>query len=307
MILVAGGQLDPNIGRLLRQLIYYGVPFKDLIVGPDCTPSIALDLSDLTLKVDGELTCPSSAFVRHDVFWPQRVQDVSSLPAVALNWFYAVRGWMLANEGIRCFNRFSYSSENNKIYNLNLARKCGLRVCDTLIATLSSDEVARYSDLEAIVKPVAGGSLTVKIKDALDFAKEESREGYYVDYPRFFQERLIRPEVRIFGVGDHVVSFSILSEDLDYREHHQAKIELIDSPAHIVPALKELAKCLGLTFFAADFMLDSERNLVFLEINTQPMFATFDALSEGLITNALIHFLEPKIAKMNDVPRCINR
>ena len=293
LILVAGGQLDPNIGRFLKRLIEQNVPFKELIVGPDCSPSISFELGDPALKIDGERVYPTSAFIRHDVFWAQQSPDKGYLSSVALNWFYAVRGWMLSNEKIRCFNKFSYSSENNKIFNLCHARKCGLQIGETLIATLSSSDVDRYLEIDAIVKPVAGGSLTTELRSSMSLSKQQAGHASSVDYPRFVQKKLDRPEVRVFGVGDQVFAFSIISEDLDYREKHQAKIEMIEPPEEVLPGLKKLAGVLDLTFYAADFMRDGANNLVFLEINTQPMFAVFDNISGGGIADAAISFLEP--------------
>jgi hypothetical protein len=297
LILVAGGQLDPNIGRFLKRLIELDVPFKELIVGPDCNPSIAFELGDTALNIDGERVHPTSAFIRHDVFWSQQCRDKGYLPSVALNWYYAIRGWMLSNEKIRCFNRFSSSSENNKIFNLCHARKCGLQIGETLVATLSSSDIDRYLEIEAIVKPVAGGSLTTELRSSLSLSKPQTGHAPSVDYPRFVQKKLDRPEVRVFGVGDQVFAFSITSVDLDYRERHQAKIEMIVPPEEVVPGLKKLAGILDLTFYAADFMRDDAKNLVFLEINTQPMFVAFDNISGGRIADAAISFLEPSIER----------
>src|SRR5687768_13471195 len=52
MILVAGGQLDPNVGRLLRRLLARGELFADLLVGPELLPRIRFAL-DGPLEIDG--------------------------------------------------------------------------------------------------------------------------------------------------------------------------------------------------------------------------------------------------------------
>jgi len=49
---------------------------------------------------------------------------------------------------------------------------------------------------------------------------------------------------------------------------------------------------LGLDFGAADFKTDPETGqLVFLELNTSPMFARFDQVSGGKVCTAIIHEL----------------
>ena len=125
MLLVAGGQLDQNIGRLLRRILERKIPFFDVLLGPELVPQIIINLDDESLAVNGKILKPAGCFIRHDVFLQEELKSAEAASA-ALNWYYAVRGWALSQEKVRAFNRRSYMSENCKIQNLVCARKLGL-------------------------------------------------------------------------------------------------------------------------------------------------------------------------------------
>lgn len=285
MILVAGGQLDHNIGRILRRLIERGEAFCDLLVGPELLPRFTLDLRDRSLALDGKPVEANSCFMRHDVFMQEKLKT-SDAGAAALNWFYAVRGWTLLNPHIRTLNRHSYLSENNKVENLALADEFGLRIPETLITNeigrISRPDIKEFANW--IQKPVAGGDYTTLLSD-LPIVDDIS------NYPRFIQPRLLRPEMRVYRIGSKIIGFKITSDDLDYRTTHQVSIESVDVPSDISSKLIKLCDHLGLDFCASDFMLDGENEYCFLEINTQPMFATFDKHVGGRLCDAIIDFL----------------
>lgn len=58
-------------------------------------------------------------------------------------------------------------------------------------------------------------------------------------------------------------------------------------------ALTRLCDRLGLDFAAADFMTDRDGRRVFLEVNSQPMFAAFDRVAGGALSDAIIDALSP--------------
>jgi hypothetical protein len=283
VLLVAGGQLDPNVGCLLRRVLARGVDFRDLLVGPDLTPRIEMDVRSGTLCVDGERLDPTACLVRHDVFLHQNSGRGVDF-AGALNWFYAVRGWAVSNREVRILNRHSYSSENNKIENLTLALQCGLKIPDTIVTN-----VFVGGDVTWIQKPVAGGSYTTTLASLV--LDEEANK---TPYPRFLQPKMHRPELRIYRIGSTLLGFAITSPELDYRVSRDAVIEAADVPAEVAAGLVVLCDALGLDFAAADFMHEADGELRFLEINTQPMFAAFDRVVGGKLTDAIIdHLLRP--------------
>jgi hypothetical protein len=283
VLLVAGGQLDPNIGALLRRVLARDIPFRDLLVGPELVPRITIDIMSGALKLNGEKIMPVGCFIRHDVFLHQKT-GLGADHEAALNWFYAVRGWGLSRPEVRLFNRHSYLSENNKIENLRLAESVGFSVPQTIV---TNDFDTAPSDHDRwIQKPVAGGSYTTSLFTFL--AKDSSSKK---SYPRFVQQLLHRPELRIYLVGKALFGFRLSSPDLDYRTAHNVSLEPLEVCPSIGARLITLCDRLGLDFGAADFMRDSEGALQFLEINSQPMFAAFDRIVDGKLSDAIIDYL----------------
>ena len=60
-------------------------------------------------------------------------------------------------------------------------------------------------------------------------------------------------------------------------------------PSAIANRLVRLCDRIGLDFAAADFMRDpTSGELVFLEVNSQPMFAAFDLVAGGRLCDAIL-------------------
>ena len=275
MLLVAGGQLDPNIGALLRRCLARKVEFRDLLVGPGLTPSLTITL-DGGIALNDEPLSPNACFLRHDVFLAQSTNAPGDHRS-ALNWYNAVRDWALTQDRVRILNRRGRSADQGKYVALARARAAGLRIPDTVITTLAEPG----SGDERIRKPVAGGELTELLGEDL---------GPW-PYPYFTQPRLRRPEMRIYRIGDSLLAFELLSDDLDYRLHHRVKIRPTAVPPAVANGLITLCGELGLDFAAADFMLGDQDEWTFLEVNSQPMFAAFDATLEGQLSDLLIDWL----------------
>ncbi len=109
MILVAGGELDFNIGQLLGRMLQRRVPFIDVLVGPKRVPSITLDLAKDELRLNGKVIRPTACFMRHDVFLPMSRKSPHA-HAATLNWYAAIKGWELAHDEVRGFNKRSFGA-----------------------------------------------------------------------------------------------------------------------------------------------------------------------------------------------------
>jgi hypothetical protein len=288
MILVAGGALDFNIGRLLGRMLQRRVPFIDGLVGPKLNPTITLDLAADELRLNGRVIRPTACFMRHDVFMQMNNVSPHAGPA-ALNWYHAIKGWELAHGEVRGFNRSS-RGEYAKLHNLYLAKRVGLRVPDTLV-TNEFDETSRAMRGVLIEKPVAGGEHTTTLTQ---LRRRLKKAGPVARYPRFIQRKLSRPEMRVYRIGEEFLAFHLASPDLDYRERNRVKLSVVKVPRRIRNKLRALTDLLGLDFAAADFMLDRDREYRFLEVNTQPMFAAFDKVADGRLCDAIIDHLAGK-------------
>ncbi len=156
MILIFGGRHDPNIGVLTDRLVARDIPFIDLRIGPDANPRLRIDLVRRRLEVDGDPVSPAGCFLRHDVFlYP--TEDVVGASAAALNWYQAVRGWVVSQPWIRVFNRLYPLRETNKIGNMLDASACGLGIPPTVIDSHPVDPQSLPGPHSQ--KPVAGGRI----------------------------------------------------------------------------------------------------------------------------------------------------
>ncbi|MEP7031450.1 MAG: hypothetical protein ABI830_11000 [Pseudolabrys sp.] len=287
MILVAGGQLDFNIGALLQRMLRRRVKFVSVLLGPDLMPRLTVDVAKDTLVLNGKAIRPRACFMRHDVFLAQQVATADA-HAASLNWYVAIKGWELAHDDVRGFNKKSSGAEANKLRNLYLARQHGLDIPATLL-TNEFKPLRKKMRGPLIVKPAGGGEHTEEFGS---FAASLSTRTPMVRYPRFVQRRMLRPELRVYRVGDALFGFALSSPDIGYRSANRARLKTARVPGALGRKLTSFCDALGLDFAAADFMRDPEtRDFRFLEVNSQPMFAAFDKVSGGRLCDAIIDHL----------------
>jgi glutathione synthase/RimK-type ligase-like ATP-grasp enzyme len=287
-LLIVGGDADPNITALLSAAERDGVSFRKLLVGKSSHPSLTWNIDHGTLLLDGAPLDCSAAFVRHDVFTALQDGQASSQYR-ALAWHTAVTGWLAAHPEVFIFNRRNLNQVTNKPLVLKLAQDCGLQIPQTLI-TNDRDRLAAFlSDEPGVVKPINGGGYCEPLAEVLErTAVKESRMAA----PAIVQQQLVPPEVRIYRIGDRYLAFNVISPDLDYRSSQNCRVEPIDVPGQIAERLGLLLARLGLDFAAADFKTCPEkRQLLFLEVNTGPMFAAFDHATNGALCRAMVQML----------------
>lgn len=286
-LLIVGGDADPNITALLAAAERCGVLCQRLLVGKTSHPSLTWDLSTGQLWLEGEPVQCGAAFVRHDVFTGLQDGQPSSHYR-ALAWHTAVMGWLAAHPEVFIFNRRNLNQVTNKPLVLKLAHDCGLAVPETLI-TNDSERLAQYG--EGIVKPINGGSYCEPLVEVLE--RTPLKEGRAAA-PAIIQHRLVPPEIRIYLVGNQYFAFNVISSELDYRATQNCRVEFIEefSNRELTDALGKLLSHLGLDFAAADFKTDpGTGHLLFLEVNTGPMFAAFNHASNGKLCDAMIEHL----------------
>jgi len=285
-LLVAGGELDPNLTRLIEIAQRQQVSVCDLRYGQEVSPRFSWHLTQEQPRVGDQNLSATGAFIRYDVFGNLKTKAGASKRA--LGWYQTLYGWLLSQSQIRLFNRHQLPAVGNKPAMLMLAQKLGLVIPDTWI-TNEAEELGKYPAGSAIAKPVAGGDFCYSLEQL--HSSVEFRNGSAA-MPAIVQNRLVAPEVRIYVVGDHAFAFEIRSQHLDYRVKHDAQvIPLATIPAE-VELLRELMVALGMDFGAADFKTDPDtEQLIFLELNSSPMFVRFDQVLDGALCEAMIRTL----------------
>lgn len=289
-LLIAGGDADPSILSLLRRAREREVPVLELLAGAGRTPALTWDVQADTLVVDGAEVRPGAGFMRYDVFHAM-ADKRAAVSFRAQAWYTTLHGWMLTHDNLRMVNR-AYAGQVNKPFMLGVAARCGLRIPRTLITNALDALETMDGAAEMIAKPVPGGGYTQMVGELL---RTTDRRDGKAAAPAFVQQRLVAPEVRIYGVGGRFIPFTVISEQLDYRADAATRVEprpleRVD-PALIV-ALGRLMDALGMEYGAADFKTDAETGeLVFLEINSGPMFVAFDRASGYAVSDAILDYL----------------
>ncbi len=292
MLLISGGEHDPNIAHLLEITRKRKIPTSKILFGPNKHPSIHWDIQANRLLLDGLQLEPSAAFLRYDVF--NHIADAREQTAFRAHaWYAAVAGWIASRADIRTFNR---NGESNvlKPSILRMALDIGMDVPRSLVSNdVKRIKIDAGSDFgKWIAKPACGGEYTQVLDDLIG---NVAQRGGAAPAPAIIQERLISPDVRIFRVGKEFLAFTIKSKEIDYRIDSECKLSAIASlPKRLTRQLKHLTDRIGLDFAAADYKTCADTGkLKFLEVNTAPMFVAFDRAAKGSITDAMVHFLVP--------------
>jgi hypothetical protein len=283
-LLLAGGQGDPNLTVLAHAAQRANIELLDLRLPASESPAFCWDPAERVARFAGTELKATAAFIRHDVF--RGMQDPRpEVSARASAWYQTMMGWLLSEPRVRMFNRGMCQAATNKPAALVFAREAGLQIPPTRITNQPECFGSERVD-SMIAKPVGGGDYCYSLAEAL--GKTDLRGGVAAS-PAIVQKRLVPPEVRIYVIGVAEFAFEVCSPSLDYRVNQDAELILLPQVPQEVSRLRNLMSRVGLDFGAADFKTDPETGqLVFLELNTSPMFARFDQVSGGKICDAIV-------------------
>ncbi|MBT9313958.1 ATP-grasp domain-containing protein [Leptothoe spongobia] len=284
-LLIAGGTSDPNLTRLAKTAENMGVSVCDIRQNQQESPAFSWRIADSTPTVNNQTIKPSGAFIRYDVFQGDSRPEVSQR---ATGWYQTIYGWLLSQPDIHLFNRDQLPAVGNKPAMLMLAHQLGLSIPWTCI----TNEESRLREIDAggaIAKPVAGGDYCYPLEQLMHSV--EFHTGCTAT-PAIVQNKLVAPEVRIYIVGNYAFAFEVRSNSLDYRIKQDAELLLLDTVPPEVGALRALMTALKMNFGAADFKTDPKtKKLIFLELNSSPMFARFDQVANGALCEAMVREL----------------
>ncbi len=285
--LLAGGFEDPNLAALAEAARRTQTAFLDLRLPVAHSPAFSWKLEEDAPHFSGKEIKVSGAFIRHDVFGSMK-DPRPEVSVRAFAWYQTVMGWLLSQPRIHIFNRHMSPVAGNKPATLVLAREAGMRIPPTLV-TNEPDSVATDRVPFMVAKPVAGGDYCYPLSEAL--AKTDLCDGRAAS-PAIVQRVLMPPEIRIYVIGKTAFAFEVRSSSLDYRVNQDAELIPLPKVPQELSGLRKLMSQLRMDFGAADFKTDPDtRELVFLELNTSPMFARFDQVSGGKVSEAIIHEL----------------
>jgi hypothetical protein len=287
-ILIAGGDADHSLLSLRRRALTRGFDHMTLLAGAGGHPTLTWDVQEDRLTLDGREIRPGACFIRYDVFTHMADGDPESARRAAA-WHAAVAGWLHVHPEVRMLNR-RIRGNNNKPYVLHLARQVGLEIPVTRVSN-DLDALERWAGERALAsKPVQGGSHCREVADMLTLARETPPTAPFIT-----QNRLVQPEIRLYRIGSRFIAFEMRSEVLDYRTTNATQV--VPRPLHEVPqelceGLGRLMGLLEMEYGAADFKTDPDTGrLLFLELNSSPMFFGFDLVSGGAVSDAILAYL----------------
>jgi hypothetical protein len=285
-ILIAGGVQDPNLRAIISAAEAAGIVSEPLLVGRGGNPSFAWRLDSNDLWINSRRVEVCGAFVRRDVFHKGGADAEYRSSA----WFTAVQGWLSLRPRIRLLNRNYLMRFTNKLHTLCLAQSVGLRIPTTVVSNAVGDLPIPGTPRDAVAKPVTGGGYCTSLDELLH--RTETLDGVAAS-PAIIQEKLAGPDVRVFWIDGRCHGFIIRSDAVDYRSTRNRTIEPKDElPNDVTKGLGELMQKMSMDWGAADFKIDQETDaLVFLEVNSDPMFSAFDQIGGGVITRGILAFL----------------
>lgn len=205
-----------------------------------------------------------------------------------------IMGYLLSLEhtGLPCWNPPSRAMlVRRKPYQLDVIRRLGCSVPETLITNdpkQARDFLGRYPD--AIVKPAAGGALTLNAAELSTKELERIRVA-----PAIFQRRLRGDDIRVIVIGNQVVSSaSILvpPDTIDFRgnqDYAQGKItyDEVRLPVEIEQDCVRICAALGYRYGGLDLKRIDKTRFVFLECNNSPIYLDVEKKLGHPITEVL--------------------
>lgn len=280
MLLVAGGRQDRNLEALLRAAESLGTPALPLLLSPEDRSPFRWDIDSDALCIASVPVRPTALFVRQDVFsWLTSRKEADRI--WAREWYQAIMGYALSRDDLRRLNASFSTGAVNKIQALLLARSVGLAIPKTIVANGPHGDAER----DWVAKPLSGGDYCRGVSELFPDPDTVSAT------PMFLQPKLLSPDLRIYRVGARWFAFRIESEHLDYRVA-PARMEAVPLPEALVERLGRLTDRLGLDFAAADFKRCGETGrMLFLEVNSSPMFAGADRACDGALSRSIVERL----------------
>jgi glutathione synthase/RimK-type ligase-like ATP-grasp enzyme len=202
----------------------------------------------------------------------------------------AVIGLFLTKfKGIWINDPIATKTAENKIYQLNVAKKFGFQIPQTIVSQ-NPDYIKKFCEKlnnNVIVKPVRGTKLSNLFTRMLTKEHITSTSSMRI-CPVMYQEYIRGSmHIRAHVLGNNIYSVLIKSEGLDWRENLDIPFKVIDLPNSIQKRLHKVVRSLGLKMGIVDLKMTQNNNFIWLEINPQGQFLFVQGIS-GL--NLISHF-----------------
>ena len=279
LLLIVGGESDPNTQRVVDQSHLRGIRYRFLDSDLVDAKRIAWDFDSPRIDLDGAVLQPTAVFARYNVFGGDPSQNLAI--------FETIQSYMLAWTELKILNRAVATDGNNKSRNLRWARDVGLIVPQTLVMADLTPLATMPDGENSIIKPIAGGAHTRAVSDVSGDLSLLANLP-----PQFVQNRLAGENLRLFWIGGQPFCFHLQTDSLDYREDIRVSVVQMEPPSEILAPAQRLVRRIGFDYCALDFRCVSGfTQPAFLEINSFPMFVRFDDASGNALIDAILALL----------------
>lgn len=240
-------------------------------------------------EVGGHVRTPAHVFDLRDVTAAYlRPYDACRLPAVeragaesdaarhAIAVGEAISAWSELTPALVVNRLSAMSSNNSKPYQLELIRRHGFAVPDTLVTTDAAaveEFWARHGEI--IYKSISGArSIVARLRPA-----QRAEFARLAHCPVQFQQFVAGRDHRAHVVGTEVYACEVLSDATDYRYPDGADVSLraCRLPVEIEDRCRDLAAALRLPLAGIDLRLTPAGEWYCFEVNPSPAFTYYEA------------------------------
>ncbi|MDX1836007.1 hypothetical protein DIZ81_13125 [Legionella taurinensis] len=205
---------------------------------------------------------------------------------------------------------------NSKLLQLKWAVQCGLTIPSTLCSNDPKDIryfLLKHEDQGVIYKPLCSNvwfeerALKIAYTAKVAFLDLPSNQLLQLAPGLFQKEVKKKYELRVTCFGDYLVAAKLNSQQhdegrIDWRAipEGQLTIEPYSLPTEIENRIRHLMKKMGLVFGCIDFIVSTDDQYVFLEVNEQGQFLWIEDLNPAFpmldlfvqfLTNQSVHFV----------------
>ena len=187
---------------------------------------------------------------------------------------------------------YSMSSNSSKPYQMQIIRKFGFSVPETLI-TNNPTKVIQFKEKHEKIIYKSISSLRSIVQE---FKDEDVQRLNLISWcPVQFQELIEGLNVRVHVIGNKVFATSMKTDFVDYRYSHRFDKEIKLEEYHLNEDISErcikLTEGLGLIFSGIDLKITPDNQIFCFEVNPSPGYSYYESNTEQPISTAVAEYL----------------
>jgi len=154
--LIFGGANDNEVLSFSNYALEYfktrDTNIELILIENTYSPTLIWDYDKDLLIINNKIVNPSIVWIRRDAF-----QEKENLQIRARRWDHILKGWLMAHPNVKILNREWLNKFNNKVYQLDLAQKIGLKIPHTILTNSYSILNHLNNTSNSIIKPIDNG------------------------------------------------------------------------------------------------------------------------------------------------------